>query len=172
MGPKSKVEWSVLGAVTVVAVALIVMQLIHNEWAVDGYVLGLIGIGALPWFWRVLKKVEIPGGGSIELREQVERQQHEIDAMRFVMAHFLPDTEQRVLDKFAASESYSMGSAAGQEFFNASGPLRGLGFIEPIRENWNEDFNKGEKDLKLLFRLTDSGREYLKLRHQSKAPAA
>jgi hypothetical protein len=102
-----------------------------------------------------------------ELKDAVERQDGEIRALQFVVAHFLPDAELRVLSRFAEAETYTLASD-DHEFFNATGPLRGLGFIEPIPENWTEDFNT-DKDLKTLFRLTDRGREYLELRMKSES---
>ncbi|OKH76530.1 hypothetical protein EB75_02455 [Mycobacterium sp. ST-F2] len=173
MGPKSRGEAFLLSGVTVVAFALMVLQLAHNDWSVDLWVVVSFGLGALPWFWRVLESIEFPGGGGLKLRQlegAVERQQSELDAMRFVVAHFLPDAEQRVLGRFASSEPFTL-DLHSDEFFNASGTLRGLGFIEPIRDNWHEGFNE-HKDLKTLFRLTDSGREYLVLRSQSQEPTA
>jgi hypothetical protein len=66
--PRSKTEAAVLGGVSAIALVLLVLQLVHNHFAVDLWVVVLFGVGALPWFWRVLESVDFPGGGGLKLR--------------------------------------------------------------------------------------------------------
>jgi len=137
---------------------------------IDAWTVTLLVVGFLPWLRTVFESITFPGGGEVkyrDLKQSVERQEDEIRALRFVVAHLIPDAELRVLERLAGPEPYEL-VPQRDEFFNASGLLRGLGFIEPIPENWTEGFNMN-KDLKTLFRLSDRGREYLELRKKTES---
>jgi hypothetical protein len=141
---------------------------------IDAWTVTLLVVGFLPWLRTVFESITFPGGGQVryrELKQNVKRQEDEIRALQFVVAHFLPDAELRVMERFAAPEPVELGSSGAKELFSTISTLGGLGFIEPIRENWSEDFNKGPKDLKALFRITDRGREYLELRKKTESSA-
>lgn len=166
---KSYVIPSVLLSIT--AAGFLAWHVIDPGRRIDAWAVTLLVVAFLPWMRTVFESISFPGGGEVKyqkLEARQELQQGEIDAMRFVLAHFLPDDQLRVLSKFAAPEPYELASA-GEEFFRAKNPLQSLGFIEPIPENWTEEFNEGSKDLKTLMRLTDSGREYLELRKKSES---
>jgi hypothetical protein len=138
---------------------------------IDAWTVTLLVVGFLPWLRTVFQSITFPGGGEVryrELKHNVERQEDEIRALQFVVAHFLPDAELRVLERFAEPEPIELGSTSN-ELFTAISTLGGLGLIESIRENWTEEFNKGSKDLKALFRISDRGREYLELRKKTES---
>jgi hypothetical protein len=139
---------------------------------IDAWTVTLLVVGFLPWLRTVFESITFPGGGEVryrELKHNVERQEDEIRALQFVVAHFLADAELRVLERFAAPEPVELGSAGPNELFKVMSTLGGLGLIESIRENWTEDFNKGPQDLKTLFRISDRGREYLGLRKKTES---
>lgn len=175
-GVMAKDEWSksyVIPSVllSLTAAGLLVWHLIDPGRRIDAWAVTLVVVGFLPWLRTVFESISFPGGGEVKyqkLEATQEMQQNEIDGIRFVLAHFLPADQLRVLQKFAAPEPYGMDSA-GEEFYRAKNPLQALGFIEPIPENWTEEFNEGGKDLKSLLRLTESGRRYLELRNKAES---
>lgn len=166
--PKSYVIPSVV--LSLACVVLLVWHFIDPARQIDAWTVTLLVVGFIPWLRPVFESIAFPGGGSIKFREleaKQEEQQVQIDALRFVVAYFLPDNELRVLKRFVASEPYPMDSPDAEEFYRAKGNLHGLGLIEPIRQNWNEEFNKGPKDLKTLFTISDRGREFLRLQEKT-----
>jgi hypothetical protein len=54
---------------TVAAVAVAVSHAIWPRVTIDGVTLGLIGLALLPWLAPIIKSVELPGIGKIELQE-------------------------------------------------------------------------------------------------------
>lgn len=166
--PKSYVIPSVV--LSLACVVLLVWHFIDPARQIDAWTVTLLVVGFIPWLRPVFESIAFPGGGSIKFREleaKQAQQQDQIDALRFVVAYFLPDEELRVLKRLAAPEPYLMDSPDAQEFFRASGNLGGLGLIERIADNWNEEFNKGPKDLKTIFRVSDRGREFLRLQEKT-----
>ena len=78
---------------------------------IDGWSITLVVVGFLPWLRTVFESITFPGGGQVkyrELKHNVERQEYEIQALRFVVAHFLPDDDVRVLQRFAGSDPVEM----------------------------------------------------------------
>jgi hypothetical protein len=165
--PKSRTEWVVLGATSIIALILLVLQLVHNNWSVDLWVVVVLGVGALPWFWRVLESVDFPGGGGLKLRklekEQI-RQGEEIKTLQFLVAHFLPDEQQGVLRKFAESKPIEGGPNMPSGVLEAIGRLQMGGFIEPQPERFKPEnsavFTSGGT-INDWYKVTDRGREYL-----------
>ncbi|ALI24474.1 hypothetical protein XA26_06130 [Mycolicibacterium fortuitum] len=150
---------------------LLVWHFIDPARQIDAWTVTLLVVGFLPWLRYVFESIAFPGGGSIKFRDleaKQAQQQEQIDALRFVVAYFLPDEELRVLKRFVAPEPYPMDSPEAPEFYRAKANLHGLGFIEPIADNWNEEFGKGPTDdLKIFFRISDRGREFLRLREKT-----
>jgi len=99
---------------------------------IDAWTVTLLVVGFLPWLRTVFESITFPGGGEVryrELKHNVERQEDEIRALQFVVAHFLADAELRVLERFAAPEPVELGSAGPNELFKAMNTLGGLGLI-------------------------------------------
>jgi hypothetical protein len=64
--------WHPLYLRVVLTLAAIAVAVGHAAWPnlrIDGVTLGLIGLAALPWLAPIIKSVELPGVGKIELQE-------------------------------------------------------------------------------------------------------
>lgn len=174
MKPQSRTEWTVLGAVSLVSVVLLVVQLKHNGWGVDGWIVGLLGIGTLPWFWRVFESVNFPGGGGVVIRELERKQESQESDIRaiieYLTTHLINDEQKRVLRRFGVAEPFHFikGQPNYLKTMRAVGDLGRSGFIEnrdgtPFNDSVSPLQDTGEGDLKMEYRITDRGREYLAL---------
>jgi hypothetical protein len=138
-------------ALSVVALALLTLQLVATGGHVDGWVVGLLAIAFLPWLWPVVESIAFPGG-SIKFRELKEKQkvqEHDIRALQFVTAHLLTESEKSYLRRIANGETIkaSLGVLIPDEVMR----LRSLGFVTspPYELEVND--------------ISDIGRQYLEL---------
>ncbi|GAB3227839.1 hypothetical protein [Mycolicibacterium hippocampi] len=172
MKPKSTFEGVALTLITLVAGLLLVLQLKHNGWSVDVWVVVLFAIGALPWFWRTFESVTFPGGGLTmrEIKDELDEQQRDIRAVEFLVSNHLTPKQQEVLRRFATPEPFRVDiqSKYTLETANALGAIGRAGLIEghdgtqfDIQDPPFQDYSEG--DLKTAYRLTSRGRQYLRL---------
>jgi hypothetical protein len=54
---------------TLAATAVAISHMVWPRLGIDGITLGLIGLGVLPWLAPIIKSIELPGVGKIELQE-------------------------------------------------------------------------------------------------------
>lgn len=168
MKPQSKTEATVLGLISAGAVTLVILQLTHNI-TIDKWVIIVFAIGALPWFWRTLESITFPGGGIKLLRERQDRQEIEIRQLKFLVANFIPAEQRRVLRKFANDGPFEFGAESNRSYvLKAMGELQNGGLLERVRNppasgQPDLSFDGGHGDLKILFRISPLGREYLEI---------
>ncbi|MGF1431569.1 hypothetical protein [Kitasatospora sp. LaBMicrA B282] len=68
--------------VTLAAVGLALAHLLSPDTAIDGTILALLGIAALPWLGSMFKSIELPGGVKAEYRQRladVERKMADVE---------------------------------------------------------------------------------------------
>jgi hypothetical protein len=57
----------------ILTLAAIALAIVHAKWAtaitIDGVTLGLIALAVVPWLAPIIKSIELPGVGKIELQE-------------------------------------------------------------------------------------------------------
>ena len=162
--------------ITVVCAALLVGHLwVRYSHAtmkdgLDAIVLGLAVVGLSPWIATIFKTLKF-GGMEIQFQEvkaKVAAQGAEIDEIKFLIANFLSRWELLHLTKLAGSEPYIIDlDKVSPQFEGELRHLRAVGLIEHEPTVTIGSFlhdNPRSKDLKQYFRLTDTGRQYLKLR--------
>jgi len=65
-------------AVTLSAIALVIVHAVWPEWTIDGITIGLLVIAVIPWLAPLLKTLELPGGWKLEFRD-LERARQKAD---------------------------------------------------------------------------------------------
>jgi hypothetical protein len=133
----------------------------------DVIALGLIVVGLSPWLAAIIKSLKL-GGFEVSFQEverTLEEQREEINQLKFLIAHFLPDWEYQYLVNLASPEPSIVNlDQTSREFENELRHLRALGFIHPKDDSSLSDFiQKGErvKNVSEYLAVTDSGRELL-----------
>jgi hypothetical protein len=125
----------------------------------------------------VFKTLEF-GGMEIqfqEVKDKVAAQGHEIDEIKFLILNFLSRWELLNLTKLAGTEPYIINlDEASPEFEEELRHLRAIGLIDHAPTVTIKTFIHGEprkKDLRQYFGLTESGRQYLKHRDDTRRRA-
>ena len=138
---------------------------------VDGWVIGLLAIAFLPWLWQIIESVGFPGGSIKfrELQEKQERQHDEIQALQFLVAHFLTGAEQLHLGNLASGKPFELRSGMPNAFYDEMRRLRSLGFIAQKGEMGVRALAMGSGDVKDFFEIAEPGRQYLKLLDETQA---
>jgi len=96
------------------------------------------------------------------VEDRQDRQQQTIDALTFVVAHFLPDTEFGHLERLVSEQPFPYQMHAG--FEAELRHLRALGFIKTRREGIGIRSLPREGNLREFFEVSSEGRTYLELR--------
>jgi hypothetical protein len=138
----------------------------------DPVALGLALVGLSPWVARVLDSTKLPGFEVKfrEIREEVQEQRADIATLKFLIGHFLGRNELELLTKLASDEDYAVDVTVFPGEFQAElRHLRGLGFIDNhegkgIRAMYEHDPRTTKRDVRAYFKVTESGREFLRLR--------
>jgi hypothetical protein len=149
--------------VSFVAGAVLAVSLIHDQ-SVNVFTVVLIGFVAIPWFFRVIAEVTFPGGG-VKFREIAERQDlqaRQLDTLRFLLVHLVPEAELMHLRKLASASRFPCHDVPPPFFleirhlramgFVANRPSKGIGLLEQERGDVND-----------YLEITQVGRDYLKL---------
>jgi hypothetical protein len=147
--PQSKAEAAVLILISAGAVAIMVPELIHKV-TIDKWLIIVFGIAALPWFWRTLESITFPGGGLKMLQARQDRQESEIEVLKFLVVNFIPEPQRRVLGRLADADAgpYEFGDGSDSdksEILNALNGLGGAGLVERIF-----DRPAGQLDIRLI----------------------
>jgi hypothetical protein len=92
MPMKGKPVWiiSVVSGLLLVVHLLLRFQYGGLQGGLDAIALGLIVIGLSPWIARVIETLEIGGMNIKFVQAQLDKQKREIDAISFMLTHFLP----------------------------------------------------------------------------------
>ncbi|MCA4755262.1 hypothetical protein [Mycolicibacterium fortuitum] len=131
----------------------------------------LLVVGFLPWLRPIFESIAFPGGAALKYRQleaKQDKQEDEIRALKFLVANFLPAEQKRVLRRFAKDGSYEFAEEREPgEVLNAMGELHIAGLLERNPTLTRENAPKlladgGSGDVKIMFRITEIGREYLK----------
>lgn len=167
--PKSYVIPSVV--LSLACVVLLVWHFIDPARQIDAWTVTLLIVGFLPWLRPVFESIAFPGGASLKYRQleaKQEKQEDEIRALKFLVANFLPAEQKRVLRRFAKDGSYEFAEESEPgEVLNAIGELQIAGLLEQNPSLTRENAPKlltdgGSGDVKIMFCITEIGREYLK----------
>lgn len=156
-------------ALSVLAAAAIVVHILRPH-LLDALTAGLIVLGILPWMAPIIKSVELPGIGKIELNKierKVEEVKKEVAALRFLISAVVSSWEFVHLQKLANDGEFTYVKGAGHDdrFINEIIRLKDFGLVKPIINYSLYDIPL-EGNLKKYVELTELGREYLKLRSE------
>ena len=156
--------------VSIGALGLLAAHLALPSIRLDAAALALLAIAVLPWISSLIESAEFPGGWKVKFREVEEeqnRQRGEIDTLKFLIKHFLTDDELVHLDKLAAGAPFPFRPS---QFFEAElRHLRSLRLIESLPNRGIRSLFAAKDDVKMHFRITERGREYLTLRKGDQA---
>jgi hypothetical protein len=142
----------------------------------DVIALGLIIVGLSPWLAAIIKSLKL-GGFEVSFQEverTLEEQRGEINQLKFLIAHFLPEWEYQHLVNLASRKPFTVNlDQVPKELENELRHLRALGFIHHKDGSSISGFiEKGErvKNVSEYFGVTDSGRELLSYRQDETPP--
>ena len=143
---------------------LLVFALI-DRGHVDGWVLALLGLAALPWFWPFIETIAFPGGSITfrELKAKQEQQSEEILALQFVVGHLLSDGERMHLENLVEGAPFPLSAGTPAPFFDEMRRLRDLGLIRQRSSRGIAVMQRDGGDVNDYFEISKSGREYLTL---------
>lgn len=133
----------------------------------DGWSVALVILVFLPWLGPVFESINFPGGGVVfRLKEQVALQEREIKSLRFVVANFLNKDEVKYLRALAEPGEYRFGRDDDPLIASqALDRLLQLSFVRAMdRYSPAALINSNGSEMKQLFAITRSGREYLDFR--------
>lgn len=157
---------------SLLAVTAAILHMLAPKFIPDAITAGLIVLAFVPWLSSIVKSIEVPGVGKLELKveEMREKQavlQEEVDGLRFLVTGFVTEWEYVHLNKLAREEAfdYVRGADKDDRFVNELIRLRDYGLIKKRIEYSMHDIPvKG--DLRNYVEITDRGRTYLRLREQ------
>ena len=169
-------------AVTGVALAALLLHLASERTKLDTVGFALLFIALVPWLASIISRAELPGGWKIEFQAvkiEQKRQAQEIEALKFLVAHFLTEPECRHLEGLAAAVPYRARRDGTTSYFEIElRRLRALGFIQGhpdrgVRSLLNAIADAGGNEINVNdhFEITARGRDYLRLRRELLAAA-
>ena len=123
---------------------------------------GLIVIAFLPWLAYSIDSAELPGGWKVKFRELKD----ETESLKFLVAHFVTDDEITHLKKLEAQEAFPFAPDSPEAHFfkNELRRLRSFRLIEGQKDKGIRTLENEGGDVRNHFRITERGRQYLKLR--------
>jgi len=141
---------------------------------VEGWTLGLLAFGALPWFWQVIESIGFPGGSLRfrRLEDVQQRQARDIETLQFLLANFLTQAEQTHLKKLATGADFPVFSEAPDAFYSEFHHLRVLEFIRGLPGKGLRSMRSERGDVRNHFEITDLGRKYLALTSETEPSEA
>jgi hypothetical protein len=158
-------------AFSLIALALMGLQLFNNGAKVDAWVVGLFLVAAVPWLSMLVESVKVPGieAKFREVKADQKRQRDDIKALQFLVANFVVPDDYRVLKNFAdESGVVQVDNTNAPGLFVTVNRLKELHFLAPT-SLWAEAASEvtatqWHGDMKALFTVSELGREYLRLR--------
>ena len=160
-------KWSISAC----AFGLLVIHLLWPGVAIDEIVFGLVLLAALPWLPAIIESAELPGGWKVQFRKlesEQQRQQGEIDTLKFLVSHFVTEDELKHLRALASDQPFRFTKDDSASFFETElRRLRAQGLIAGHPgKGVRSLFATNEGDVKDHFYITDQGKAYLTLREQ------
>ena len=134
----------------------------------DAVAVGLIAFGLSPWIARILESFKFGGVEFKFVKQQVEIQREEINALKFLITRFISRFELQHLEKFSSKTDFTIDREFYAEDFKRDlEHMRGLGLIKNypdrgIRTLYGEPGRY--KNVHDFFYITDAGKTYLKMR--------
>lgn len=178
IGEKSKRS----GFSTTVKLALtlgaLILILVHLKWpglSIDAITIGLLVFAALPWLSEFLESLTLPGGWGIKWKDIAQRQdqqQHEINALKFLVSHLLTRYESEHLETIANRKQFLVEKSPVPDIFMSQlRHMLELEFIERTPDHHMTELDRKVKNLEKVdvnahLNITKAGREYLNLRSQ------
>jgi hypothetical protein len=157
---------------TVLFLALLVLHLKQNDWKVDALDAGLLFLAFVACGWTVFESLKVPGIGEVkyqELERKIERQEGDIETLKFLTTNLLPGLQATTLKELADTGTIELGPATPNlsNSLEAMGRLVIGGFIEQrpehvIKARESADFSTATVKLD-WYNVTHRGREYLRI---------
>ena len=72
MKTKDKTEYAVPTIISVVMLGLIIVHAVKPQLKVDGVTFGLVCVGVIPWLYRFVKDIKLPGGYGVTFRDLID----------------------------------------------------------------------------------------------------
>jgi hypothetical protein len=151
-----------------------------NALPTDNFGIALLIIAALPWVLPAVSEAEFPGGWKLKFREvahEQRRQAEEIEWMKFLLRSFLSQYELDHLRKLGHPEPFLFDfNCATKKFFEKElrrlldldlikrAPNKGVKGLLYEKEGIRKINNKEMKDVKDFSQITETGRDYLRMR--------
>jgi hypothetical protein len=157
--------------ITVAAALLLIVHIQHPKLLPsDAATLGLAFCLILPWLSDVIESAKLPGGWEFKFRqvkEEQARQGAEIAMLKFLVTHFVTDDELVHLTKLAGTNPFTFTPST---FFEAElRRLLALRLLERLPKKGVRSLFEAKDDVRNHLRITDLGRDYLRLRHEAEA---
>jgi hypothetical protein len=143
---------------------------IKNENVKDGLdavAVGLTAVGLSPWIAHILDTFKFRGMELKFVRQQIERQKHDIEALKFLLVNYVTKNELDHLNRLAAMDHFIAKAIWYPDILHSElRHLRGLGLIanHPRRSIHEMVSDKDEGAVHDYVYITDHGRRYLELR--------
>ena len=178
--PRKTIRFAISAIAFALLLVHIILSLITNyRLPSDAMAIGLLIVAVLPWLFDLISEAEFPGGWKVkfrEIKEEQVRQSNEIEWMKFLMRNFLTQFELQHLYKFAADEPFWFDYNSDSKFYFERElrrlidlklierlPNTGIRMMLYNRDGIEKSDNKEAKDVKKYLRITQQGREYLKM---------
>ena len=146
----------------------------------DNIGIALMIIAVLPWLSTAVSEAEFPGGWKLKFREvahEQRRQAEEIEWIKFLLRSFLSQYELDHLRKLGSPEPFLFDFNSGtKKFFEKElrrlldldlikrAPNKGVRGLIYEREGIRKINNQEMKDVKDFLQITETGRDYLRMR--------
>jgi len=75
----AKVKLLISAAISSAAILLLLAHVLWPQLAIDGTVIALLVLAALPWLGALLDVIELPGGVKIRYKQQLDRTERDLD---------------------------------------------------------------------------------------------
>jgi hypothetical protein len=131
--------------------------------------LAIVALAVLPWLAELIETAELPGGWKFSFRELSSNQMqlaNEVEALRFVIAHFLPITEVEHLRAIAEQRpiNFDVSATTADVFAGELRHLRSLGMLVGRPDKRIADLRSTGGNVHDYLTLSEAGAIYLKLR--------
>ncbi|MCM3900409.1 MAG: hypothetical protein ND866_01770 [Pyrinomonadaceae bacterium] len=154
------------------AIAALLAHILLPGLAIDAIGFGLLILAVLPWLSELIASAEFPGGWKVQFRKVMARQdlqQRELATLKFLVSHFLTDAELNHLRRFESSAPFNFIRDGTTDAFKFElRRLRSMGLIRSrTGRNISSMLKQDKGDVKNDYELTQAGKDYLKLLHET-----
>lgn len=134
----------------------------------DAVALGLIAVGLTPWLARVLESFKFGGVELHFVKQQIDEQKKDIDAIKFLLFNHLTRGELSHLNQLSTKTGFTRKKTDHLEIFQSElRHLRGLGLIaNNVGKTLASMSGDSQDDINVhdYVYITDPGKQYLELR--------